>query len=291
MEAGQGESTPAILVVSFGTSYNESRKLTIEAVERDVALAFPECQVSRAFTSPTIIKLLRDRDGIVVDNVAQALDRAAAAGIRNLVVQPTHLMDGFEYHGVVRQVEEHRELFDQITVGRPLLSGKEDFTAVARAVIDDTRKYSDGQSAMVFMGHGTEARSNQVYEKLQKTFGEEGSRHCYIGTVEAKPGIEDVAAALKKKGIYRKVVLSPLMLVAGDHANNDMAGDGKDSWKTVLVREGYETECRIRGLGELKAVRKIYVDHAEEALGLLCSPGEARKTGRICHRVPLPGNG
>lgn len=189
MEAGQGESTPAILVVSFGTSYNESRKLTIEAVERDVALAFPECQVSRAFTSPTIIKLLRDRDGIVVDNVAQALDRAAAAGIRNLVVQPTHLMDGFEYHGVVRQVEEHRKLFDQITVGRPLLSGKEDFTAVARAVIDDTRKYSDGQSAMVFMGHGTEARSNQVYEKLQKTFGEEGSRHYYIGTVEAKPEI------------------------------------------------------------------------------------------------------
>lgn len=266
MEAGQKSRDTAILVVSFGTTYSESRELTIEAVERAVSLAFPEYQVSRAFTSPTIIRVLREREGMVVDNVAQAIERAAADGVRNLVVQPTHLMDGFEYQGIVREVEKRGSLFDQIAVGRPLLSDNEDFRALAQAVIDDTKEYADGQSAMVFVGHGTEAESNQVYEKLRKTFGGQGAEHYYIGTVEAKPDIEDVAAVLREKGIYKKVVLSPLMLVAGDHANNDMAGDREDSWKTVLAQEGYETECRIRGLGELEAVRNIYIAHARKAL-------------------------
>ncbi len=272
MKTGHRSSDTAILAVSFGTSYPDGRRLAIEAVERAIEQAFPEYPVRRAFTSPTIIKILRDREGIEIDDVARALDRAAADGFRKVAVQPTHLMDGFEYHDVVRQVEERRKLFEQISVGRPLLSGDGDFKAVARAVIDDTKLCDDGRTALVFLGHGTAAKSNRVYEKLQRTFEAEGADHCYMGTVEAKPGIAEVVAALRERGIYTKVVLSPLMLVAGDHANNDMAGDGEGSWKRALMGEGYETQCRIRGLGELEAVRKIYVEHVREILLRMKSP-------------------
>lgn len=261
METGEKGADRGILMVSFGTSYNHSRDMTIKAVEDAVAEAFPDYQVRRAFTSQTIIRILRERDGLHIHNVTQALDRAAADGIRNLVVQPTHLMDGLEYHQVVREVERHRAWFDQILTGKPLLAEEKDMEAVARAVAADTKEYDDGQTAVVLMGHGTEAESNRIYGKMQRIFDRAGFDHYYIGTVEAKPDLEYVAEALRRKGIYKKVVLSPLMLVAGDHASNDMAGDGEDSWKTVLGREGYQVECRLRGLGELEAVRKLYVEH------------------------------
>jgi len=263
--AGEDADNTAILVVSFGTSFEDSREKTIGAVEKAVAAAYPQFEVRRAFTSQIIIDILKERDSIQVDNVTTALERAAADGVKNLIVQPTHLMGGFEYGDVLREVQEYEDSFDKIVVGDPLLSGEEDFKALAKAITEDTSSYDDGQTAIVFMGHGTEAESNEVYGKLQETLAEEGFENYYIGTVEAQPSLEDISAALKEHGGYKKVVLKPLMLVAGDHANNDMAGDEEDSWKMVLGSEGYEVECVIHGLGELEAVQQLYVEHAGKA--------------------------
>ncbi len=256
----------AVLVVSFGTSYNDSRDITIGAVEKAIAKACPGYEARRAFTSQTIINILRDREGIKIDNVAEALKRAAADGIRNLAVQPTHIMDGFEYNEVMRQLDIHRDSFCRIAVGRPLLWGEEDFRAVAKAAASHTGVYDDGETAVIYIGHGTMAESNRVYGRLQSTFADERLDNYYIGTVEAGPAAGDLAKILRERGRYRRVVLTPLMLVAGDHANNDMAGDGKDSWKSVFMAEGYQVECLLQGLGELEAIRELYVNHALAAV-------------------------
>lgn len=264
-----GESTAAgdtaILVVSFGTSYNESRDLTIGAIEQAVAEALPEYEVRRAFTSQIIIDKLKERDGLEIDNVEEALVRASADGIRKLVVQPTHLMNGYEYTDLKSTLDEYAEEFDQIVLGEPLLSSDGDFEAVIKAITDATADHDDGNTAVVFMGHGTEADSNAVYAQLQEKITADGFENYYIGTVEATPSVDDVVAAIQDKG-YTKVVLQPLMVVAGDHANNDMAGDEDDSWKSIFEAAGYEVECILEGLGQNSGIRQIYVDHVKAAV-------------------------
>ena len=259
----------AIMVVSFGTSYNDSRDITIGAIENAIADAFPQYEVRRAFTSQIIIDKLKERDGLEIDNVQEALDRAAADGIKNLIVQPTHLMDGHEYTDLKDELEGYKDSFENISLGAPLLTSDEDFEAVIKAITDATASYDDGETAVVFMGHGTDADSNEVYAKLQEKLTADGFEHYYIGTVEATPSLDDIKAALKEAGTYKKVVLEPLMVVAGDHANNDMAGDEDDSWKSQLTAEGYEVECLIHGLGENEAIQQIYVEHTQAAVDVL----------------------
>lgn len=258
----------AILVVSFGTSYNESRDLTIGAIEKAIAAAYPQYEVRRAFTSQIIIDKLKERDGLEIDNVDEALTRAAADGIRNLIVQPTHLMNGFEYTDLKEALDEYSDQFDQIVLGEPLLTSDEDFEAVITAVTDASSSNDDGNTALVFMGHGTEAESNAVYTALQEKLSADGFGNYYIGTVEADPTVEDIVAAIQDKG-YTRVVLQPLMIVAGDHANNDMAGDEDDSWKNVFKSNGYEVECVLEGLGQNEAVQQIFVDHVAAAIAQL----------------------
>ena len=276
-EAAQPEeSTPkqienaAILVVSFGTSYNDSRDITIGAVEEAIAKAFPEYEVRRAFTAQIIIDKLAERDGLEIDNVTQALDRAVADGIKTLIVQPTHLMNGLEYADLVKELEDYKSDFDKVVLGEPLLTSDKDFETVMNAITAATKEYAqDEETAVVFMGHGTEAESNQVYSTLQEKLTGAGFENYYIGTVEAAPTLEDVMALLKEKGTYKKVVLEPLMVVCGDHANNDMAGDEEDSWKTLLTQEGYEVECVLKGLGELPEIQQMYVEHTQAAIDSL----------------------
>ncbi len=269
-ETTAGEAADkVIMVVSFGTSYNDSREATIGAIENAIADAYPEYDVRRAFTSQIIIDKLKERDGLEIDNVEEALDRAVADGVKTLVVQPTHLMDGYEYTDLADALKDYEDKFEQVALAEPLLTSDEDFDAVAKAITEATASYDDGETAISFMGHGTEADSNEVYAKLQDVVTAAGYENYFIGTVEAEPSVTDVIAAINEKGTYTKVVLEPLMVVAGDHANNDMAGDEEDSWKSQIEAEGYEVECVIRGLGELPAIQDIYVAHTQAAIDSL----------------------
>ena len=263
-EIGENE----LLVVSFGTSYNDSRRLTIGAIEDAIEKAFPDFAVRRGFTSQIIIDHVKSRDNVAIDNVGEALERAEKNGVRNLVIQPTHLMNGLEYTDLVNEVAEYSDAFDKVAIGKPLLTTDDDFRAVMKAITEATAQYDDGETAICFMGHGTEAESNQVYAKMQDMLTEAGYKNYYVGTVEAAPSLDDVLAAVKE-GSYQKVVLEPLMIVAGDHANNDMSGDEDGSWKTAFEDAGYEVTCLVNGLGELEAIQQLFAEHAQAAVDSL----------------------
>lgn len=254
-----------LLVLSFGTSFNDSRRLTIGAIENDLEAAFPEYSVRRGFTANIVIDHVNKRDGVKIDDIGEALDRAVANGVKTLVVQPTHLMNGLEYDELSEKIAGYSDAFDKIVIGDPLLTSDDDFNTVADAIVDWTKDYDDGETAIVFMGHGTEAQSNEVYQKMQDLLTSKGKTNYFVGTVEASPSLDDVIAAVKA-GNYKKVVLEPLMVVAGDHANNDMAGDEDDSWKSAFEKEGYEVTCLLRGLGENETIRQLYVAHAQAAV-------------------------
>ncbi|MBQ9269220.1 MAG: sirohydrochlorin cobaltochelatase [Oscillospiraceae bacterium] len=257
-----------LLVVSFGTSFNDSRRLTIGGIESAIEAACPDFSVRRGFTSQIIIDHVKSRDNVSIDNVKEALDRAMNNGVKTLVVQPTHLMNGFEYTDLVNELAQYSDAFEQIAVGEPLLTSDEDFQAVAKAIVDATAEYDDGKTAIVFMGHGTEADSNGVYAQMQTVLKDMGASNYFIGTVEATPSLDDVLKMVQE-GDYTRVVLEPLMVVAGDHANNDMAGDEEDSWKSVFTAAGYEVEVILRGLGEMEDIQKLYVAHAQAAIDSL----------------------
>lgn len=263
------ENSQAILVVSFGTSYNDSRDITIGAIENAIGKAFPEYEVRRAFTSQIIIDKLKERDGLKIDNVEEALDRAVIDGIENLVVQPTHLMNGYEYTDLAEVLDEYKDKFKKLVLAEPLLISDDDYKEVTSAITEETGSYDDGETAICFMGHGTEADSNAAYAKLQEVIAEGGYDNYYIGTVEASPSVEDLLNAINKAGKYKKVILKPLMVVAGDHANNDMAGEEEDSWKTIFTNAGYEVKCVLEGLGQSKAIQDIYVAHTKAAIDSL----------------------
>ncbi|MBR1497695.1 MAG: sirohydrochlorin cobaltochelatase [Oscillospiraceae bacterium] len=263
-----------LLVVSFGTSYNNSRRETIGAVEQAMIKAFPEYSVRRAFTSQIIIDHIQRRDGVKIDNLTEALDRAVANGVKELVVQPTHLMNGLEYNDIIEEVARYADSFESIRIGHQLLDTDTDFAIVALAIALPLIEEDDGETAFVFMGHGTEAESNAVYARMQGMFDEGEGNNVFIGTVEAKPGVDDVLAAVQA-GSYKRVRLQPLMVVAGDHANNDMAGDEPDSWKSIFTKAGYEVECVLEGLGSNEIIQSLYVEHARNAIDEDYGTGDA----------------
>ena len=269
-----------LLVVSFGTSYNDNRAATIGAVESAMETAFPDYAVRRGFTANIIIEHVQRRDGVVIDDVTEALARAKANGVKNLLVQPTHLMNGYEYGDLVKELEACAGDFESVKIGAPLLTTDEDFAVVAQAMVDAAAGHDDGKTAVCYMGHGTEAASNGIYSRMQKHLSDSGHDNFFVGTVEAEPTAEDLVKLVKAGG-YEKVVLRPMMIVAGDHANNDMAGDGEDSWKSVFTAAGFQVTCEINGLGELEAIQQLLAAHAGEAKPL-------DETG--IHVEPNPGN-
>ena len=253
-----------LLVVSFGTSYNDNRAATIGAVESAMETAFPDYAVRRGFTANIIIEHIQRRDGVVIDDVTEALARAKANGVKNLLVQPTHLMNGYEYGDLVKELEACAGDFESVKIGAPLLTTDEDFAVVAQAMVDAAAGHDDGKTAVCYMGHGTEAASNGIYARMQQHLTGSGHDNFFVGTVEAEPTAEDLVKLVKAAG-YEKVVLRPMMIVAGDHANNDMAGDGEDSWKSVFTAAGFQVTCEINGLGELEAIQQLLAAHAGEA--------------------------
>jgi sirohydrochlorin cobaltochelatase len=278
--AGIGAETPkkAILVVSFGTSYNDNRDLSIGAVENALQAAYSDYEVRRAFTSQIIIDKLKQRDGLVIDNVTEALERLVADGVKEVLVQPTHIMSGYEYNDIVAEVTPYRDKFDSLVIGAPLLDEAADYEKLVLVLAEETKSYRVPGTAVVFMGHGTGHEANDAYTKLQRFVTDAGYENCFIGTVEAAPTIEDVLALVKASGA-KKVVLLPLMLVAGDHATNDMAGDEEDSWKSVFEAEGFAVECVLKGIGQYPGVQEMYVAHAGRAMAQAKNTNGEPQTG------------
>ncbi len=256
-----------LLVVSFGTTSAESRRLNIDPVEKAIGETAGEgWDVCRCFTSQTVIKIIAKKENIRIDSVREALEKAVSRGTRKLVVQPTHLMNGIEYDKIQSILSDYAGSFGNTALGDPLMTSEDDFSRVADALIEASAVYEDGKTALVFMGHGTEAAANSIYEKLQDVLSRKGKDDYLIGTVEAEPSLDDIIDNVKRHS-YSRVVLRPLMLVAGNHAINDMASaDDPDSWYSRFTAEGYEAICIIEGLGQLSAIRNIYADHAHRAI-------------------------
>ncbi len=257
---------PVILAVSFGTSYNDSREKTIGAIEKALEKAYPDYEVRRAFTADTIINTLKERDKIEVDNVKQAMDRLVADGVKQVVIQPTHIMSGYEYDDVVKLVKEYEGKFDSLKISKTMLAEEKDFDEMVNIIKNTTADISADDTAIVYMGHGTEHKANETYAKLQEKLTAAGMKNYFVGTVEAEPSVEDVLELVKAGG-YKKVALIPFMIVCGDHANNDMAGDEADSWKSIFTAAGFEVQCVLRGLGESADVQALVVKHCGETIG------------------------
>ena len=279
-----------LLVVSFGTSFNDSRAKDIKGIEDALQAAYPDWSVRRAFTAQIIINHVQARDGEKIDNMQQALDRAVANGVKNLVVQPTHLMHGAEYDEMMEMIDEYKDQFESVAVAEPLLGEvgadatviNADKEAVAKAVtaaavkdagFDSLDAAAEEKVAFVFMGHGTSHTAKVSYSQMQTTMQTLGYDNVFIGTVEGKPeetACENVIEAVKAAG-YTKVILRPLMVVAGDHANNDMAGADDDSWLSQFQASGdFESvECQIAGLGEIEDIQQRYIEHTKAAIDSL----------------------
>lgn len=254
----------ALLLVSFGTSYSDTRELTINAIETRMIDEFPEYDVVQAFTSQIIIDILRDRDQIEIFNVTEAMDYLKSEGYSEVIVQPTHVMNGAEYDDIVEEVNIYTEDFTTIKIGGAILSSVEDFRRVVEALETHMPERLENES-VVFMGHGTHHHANAVYPALDYTLEEMGSKNVFVGTVEGYPEFDQVIKKLEKNNI-EKVTLMPLMIVSGDHAQNDMAGDEDDSWKTMLKKDGYIVDSKMMGLGEMEEIQDIIVDHAKLAI-------------------------
>ena len=274
-----------LLVVSFGTSFNDSRVADIKSIEDALQEANPDWSVRRAFTAQIIINHIQARDGEKIDNMEQALERAVANGVKQLVVQPTHLMHGAEYDEMCAAIDKVRDKFESVEIAEPMLGevGSDatvintDKEAVAKAVVaaalsesgyESTAAAKEAGVAYVLMGHGTAHVAKVTYSQMATQMDKLGYENVFIGTVEGEPentSCEAVIAAVKEAG-YTTVVLRPLMVVAGDHANNDMAGADEDSWKTMFEAAGLTVNCQISGLGRIDAIHALYVAHTKAAI-------------------------
>ena len=285
-EIGENE----LLVVSFGTSFNDSRAEDVKGIEDALAAAYPDWSVRRAFTAQIIINHVQARDSEAIDNMQQALDRAVANGVKNLVVQPTHLMHGAEYDEMTEAIDGYKDKFESVAIAEPMLGEvgddatviNDDKKAVAQAItdeackvagFDDMKAAADAGTAFVFMGHGTSHTANVTYDQMQTQMNDLGFTNAFIGTVEGEPedtACDKVIEKVKEAG-FKNVILRPLMVVAGDHANNDMAGDDEDSWKSQFVASGDfdNVDCQIEGLGRIAAVEDLYVAHTKAAIDSL----------------------
>ena len=283
---GIGENE--LLVVSFGTSYNDSRVNDIKSIEDALQEAYPDWSVRRAFTAQIIINHIQARDGEKIDNMTQALERAVANGVKNLVVQPTHLMHGAEYDEMCAAIDDYRDNFDSVSIAEPLLGevGSDasvinaDKEAVAKAVtaaaveasgFDSLEAAKEAGAAFVLLGHGTAHVARVSYSQMSTQMQQLGYENVFIGTVEGEPeetACESVIEKVRAAG-YTTVILRPLMVVAGDHANNDMAGSDDDSWKPMFEDAGFTVDCQIAGLGGIADIQTLYIAHTQAAIDAL----------------------
>lgn len=258
------KSKKALLVVSFGSTFIQSRKDSIDVLEEKISKKFPGYDLFTAYTSQMIIDVYSSRDNIDILNVDMAIEKIYKAGYGDLLIVPTHVINGEEYDQMINSINPFMDKISQIVISKPLLSHVDDYKEVAKAIVKEIGEVSD-DTAIVLMGHGTHHDSNSAYPALDYVFKHMGLNNVYVGTVEGFPSFDDVNKDLKDKN-YKNVLILPLMIVAGDHAHNDMAGDDADSWKNLFKTEGYNVEYRLQGIGELESIQEIFLNHVDEAL-------------------------
>lgn len=252
-----------LLVVSFGTSYEDARKENIEPVEIALKKAFPEYEMRRAFGSQRIIKKLKQRDGISVSSIQEAIESFVDDNFEELLIQPTYMIQGYEYEELQDIAKQYQKKFSSMYMGKPLLYQQLDYEKLICG-LDSGFQFEDDTTAFVFMGHGTSHYANECYPMLEDQLQKKGFKNVFIATVEGHPVLNELKQNLKQTK-YQNIVLSPLLLVAGDHARNDMAGENKDSWKNILEQEGMKVSCVLKGLGSYEFIQQMFVSHAKEA--------------------------
>lgn len=253
----------AVLVVSFGTSVSEARERTINRIEEEIASSFSDCRIYCAWTSRVLIEKLFRRDGIRIPTVEEAVRQMLSDGIRYVIIQPTHLINGIEYERMKAQIQAYGRDFAAVSFGDPLLATAEDQKQAIRAVMEEFRDLAEDE-ALVFMGHGTVHEANAVYAALGGLLDAMGYRNVFMGTIGERPAVDALLERLGQLGLKR-VVLAPFMVVAGNHALHDMSGAAENSWKSRFEAAGFQTVCVLRGLGEYAGIRRRYVAHAKEA--------------------------
>lgn len=255
----------AILVISFGTTYVDTRKKTIEAIENEVRERYPDFEVRRVFTSNIVRRRIEKNEGVHIPDVNEALKMLADEGFEEVYMSSLHIIPGHEYKKILEATHHYKKDFKVIKAAKPLLYGKKDYLDTLDAITE--MDALEENEALFFMGHGSDHAANAAYIMLRHFLErDERTKDVYIGTVEGYPELDDLIEEVKNKH-YKKIRLLPLMVVAGDHATNDMASDEEDSWKSILSQKGYETECVLKGLGEFPKFRKIFIDHLEEVIG------------------------
>lgn len=254
----------AVLVVSFGTSHEETRKITIDATEAYFEEQFSDYDVFRAFTSPTIIRVLNNRDNIQVNNVIEALDFIKSLKYEKVIVQSLHVINGYEYDDMYEIVHSFKDNFEELSIGAPLLTSDDDFRKTIDALSTQFAE-KENDEAVIFVGHGTHHKSNSVYQKLEETFKLSNYKNIFVGTIDGDSTFENTLEKLRINKI-KKVILMPMLIVAGDHAKNDIAGDNDDSWKSKLTKEGFDVRLYLHGIGENVAIRDIFISHAKDAI-------------------------
>lgn len=253
------EQKKAILVVSFGTSHNDTREVTIDAIEQDIQDAFPHYALYRAWTSKMIIKKVKNRDNVHINTVKEAMEQMRRDGITDVLVQPTHVINGIENDLMKEDALSYQDDFHSISFGDPLLTSAQDNLDVIQAVADEFPDLKS-EDVLVLMGHGTTHYANAIYAALDYTFKDKGYKNIFLGTVEAYPSMETLMKIVKEYA-PEKVILAPFMIVAGDHAKNDMAGDDPESWYSQFRAAGFQTEAVVKGLGQYPGIRRILVEH------------------------------
>lgn len=256
-------SKKALMIVSFGTSFDEAMPAIVN-IEETCRRAFPDYDFYRAFTSGMIIRKLKKTKNIVIHNPQEVMEQLAAEGYEEVLCQPTHIINGMEYEKMMGMLAPYKDRIPVIRVGRPLLTDEEDYRKSCQIVMQELDRPLEQDEAFVLMGHGTEHFSNSAYCQFENMLRDLGYENTYVGTVEGFPGLDYVIRRMKIRGI-RKVYLMPLMIVAGDHARNDLAGAEADSWDSLLQAEGFETEIILKGMGEIDAIAALFVEHLQAA--------------------------
>ena len=264
----------AILAVSFGTTHADTRKLTIDKIEERIGEAFPGYEVRRAFTAYIIINVLKIRDGIYIDTPEEALNKLVEEGYDEVIIQPLHIIPGAEYEYVMKVVDSYKGSFKKLTCGRPILffkGGEEELPDDYEILVEAIETIIPKEGLTIFMGHGSTHIGNACYSCLQLVLQDKGYKNAYIANVEGYPDLENVIVKIKEhekihRNVIREVTLIPLMLVAGDHAKNDMAGEEEDSFRSVLLKEGFKVNVHLHGLGEISGFQDIYNKHIEDVI-------------------------